>query len=235
MNRRTFLTLGGGAALGLVGGARLRAQAQAPIPYGETRLGLTDDFRDGSLYVPKKYQDGTPMPVLIMLHGLGGAASGARFTFPLAEDLGVIVVAPESRELTWGQAVPGFDDDVRYIGAAYRHVTQLLDIDPARVGLGGVSDGATYALSMGLAYGDVFNHLMIFAAGIPSPFRKKGKPKIFVGHGVEDHQMPIDETARNWVPKLKAEGYNVTYREHPGGHGVGPLASEAMEWFVYDR
>ena len=33
--------------------------------------------------------DGKPMPVLIMLHGLGGAATGARFTFPLAEELGV--------------------------------------------------------------------------------------------------------------------------------------------------
>jgi predicted esterase len=137
--------------------------------------------------------------------------------------------------LTWGQSIPGFDDDVRFIGSAYRHVTDLLDVDRTHVALGGHSDGAGYALSMGLAYGDVFNHLMIFSAGLMIPFRRKGMPQIFIAHGVSDEQMPIDKTARRYVPQLKSEKYDVTYREYEGGHGVPvPVVREAFDWFLAD-
>ena len=127
MNRRAFLALG---AAGVVGWTRQSAAAsQTDVPYGESRLGVSDDGRDGTLYVPKSYKDGTPMPVLMMLHGFAGTGQGVRYTFPLAEEFGVIVIAPESRELTWGQSAPGFDQDVRYLGPAYRQVAGMLDVD----------------------------------------------------------------------------------------------------------
>jgi phospholipase/carboxylesterase len=236
MDRRAFLSLSAAGAVGLLRSTRrleARGQPQDEIPFGQTALGLSDDGRDGLLYVPKSYEDGKPMPILVMLHGLGGSAQGIRYTFPLAEEFGVIVVAPESRDVTWGQSIPGFDADVRFIGAAYRHATDLLDVDRSLVALGGHSDGAGYALSMGLAYGDVFNHLMVFSGGIMIPFRKQGQPKIFLAHGVSDTQMPIDRTSRRFVPQLKTEGYDVTYREYEGGHGVPvPIVREAFEWFL---
>lgn len=236
MNRRGFLTLSAASALGWLHGARdahAEARAQSEIPFGESRLGLSDDGRDGMLYVPKSYRPGVPMPLLMMLHGFAGWAERVRYTFTLAEEFGVIVIAPESRGLTWGQSAPGFDADVRYLGAAYRHVEDFLDVDRSHVALGGHSDGAGYALAMGLAYGDVFNHLMVFSAGMMIPFRKQGKPQIFIAHGVDDSQMPIDRTSRRFVPQLKAEGYDVTYREYAGGHGVSqPIVREAFEWFL---
>lgn len=234
MDRRRFLTLGAASALGWPGtrNANAGARAQRDVTFGESRLGLSDDGRDGAVYVPKGYQAGAPMPLLMMLHGFGGVSQGVRYTFPLADEFGVIVIAPESRDLTWGRSAPGFDADVRYLGAAYRSVTGFLDVDRTHVALGGHSDGAGYALSMGLAYGDVFNHLMVFSAGVMAPFRKQGKPRIFIAHGLKDNQMPIDETSRRFVPPLKAEGYDVTYREYDGGHGVpAPVVREAFEWF----
>ena len=235
MDRRAFLTLGAAGTIGLLHGARTASAQAAPdkIPYGESRLNLSDDDRDGTLYVPKGYKAGVPMPLLMMLHGFSGSAQSVRYTFPLAEEFGVIIIAPESRGLTWGQSAPGFDADVKYLGAAYRHATDILDVDRAHVALGGHSDGAGYALSMGLAYGDVFNHLMVFSEGTMLPFRKKGKPRIFIAHGVDDHQMPIDRTSRLYVPELKSEGYDVTYREYEGGHGTPvPIVREGFEWFV---
>ena len=71
-----------------------------------------------------------------------GSGEGMRYMFPLAEEFGVIVIAPESRDLTWGQSAPGFDPDVRYLSAAVRQVVETLDIDPTHVALGGISDGA---------------------------------------------------------------------------------------------
>jgi phospholipase/carboxylesterase len=246
MNRRGFLRFGAAGAAGLLYGAgSARAQnapaaPQAPpdpagdgIPYGRTALGISDDGRDGTLYVPKAYRHGSPAPLLVMLHGFAGWGDEMRSTFALAEEFGVVVIAPESRDVTWGKEIPGFDADVRYIGAAYRKVAAFFDLDPNRVALAGRSDGAGYALSMGLAYGDTFNHLLIFAGGSMLPYRRQGKPKIFIAHGTEDRTMPVDVTGRRFAAQLKAEGYPVTYPEHEGGHGT-PLAvvREGLQWFV---
>jgi predicted esterase len=235
MNRREFIAIG---AIGTLGVGRATAvssstRTQGEFKYGESRLGISDDDRDGTLYVPKSYQAGTPMPVVMWLHGLAGSGEGSRSLFPLAEEFGFVVIAPESRGLTWGNEIPGFDDDVHFLGPAYRHVANLVDLDPEHVALAGVSDGAGYALSMGLAYGNVFNHLMVFAGGLMIPFRKQGKPRIFFAHGVNDSNMPIDLTARKFVPQLKADGYDVTYHEYPGGHRVPPAEiREAFKWFL---
>lgn len=247
MNRRTFLSLGTVGALGLTRGARLLAQQPTPpiqpieqipvagddIPIGKSRLGIADDERDGTVYVPKSYKKGVPMPILVMLHGFRSTAEAVRFTFPLAEEFGVIVLAPESRDVTWGQSIPGFDTDARYIGMAFRWVADVLTIDRSRVAMGGVSDGANYALNMGLAYGDTFNHLMIFSSGILAPFRKQGKTKIFLAHGTKDEQMPIDRTGRKFAAELKQDGYDLTYREYDGGHGAPiEVVRESFDWFV---
>jgi phospholipase/carboxylesterase len=236
MNRRVFLTRTAAGGVGLWQTARQAAalpDLQTDTPYGANRLRLSNDQRQGIVYVPQTYKPGVAAPLLVMLHGLGGSSQGVRYTFPLADEFGVIVLGPESRDITWGQSAPGFDRDVRYIGEAYREVTEFLDVDRTHVALGGHSDGANYALAMGLAYGETFNHLMIFSAGMMTPFRKLGKPKIFISHGINDNQMPIDRTSRRFVPQLKEEGYDVTYREYEGGHGVSSaVVREAFQWFV---
>lgn len=210
------------------------AVAQDAVPYGQTRLGISADDRDGTLYVPKSYRPGTPMPLVIMLHGFSGWGDSQRRLFALAEELGVIVLAPESRDITWGKEVPGFDQDVRYIGAAFRQVGSLVNIDFDHVALGGQSDGAGYALTMGLAYGDTFNHLIVLAGGgLIEPLRRQGKPKIFIAHGIKDATMPVDLSGRKNVAMLKKDGYDVTYREHDGGHGTPlEITREALVWFL---
>jgi poly(3-hydroxybutyrate) depolymerase len=210
------------------------AFAQDDVPYGQTRLGISDTDRDGTLYVPKSYKPGTAMPLVMMLHGFSGGGDSQRRLFALADELGFIVVAPESRDITWGKEAPGFDDDVRYLGAAFRRVGSLVNVDFDKVALGGQSDGAGYALTMGLAYGDTFNHLLIFAGGgLIEPIRRKGKPRIFIAHGVKDTTFPIDISARKNLAQLKREGYDVTYREHDGGHGTPPeVVREGILWFL---
>lgn len=205
----------------------------APIPYGKTPLGLGDGLRDGAMYVPKSYRDDTPMPVMVMLHGYSGWGDELASTFALAEEFGVVIVAPDSREVTWGRSAPGFDQDVRFIGAAFRKAAQTLNLDPERVALAGRSDGAGYALSMGLAYGDTFNHVVSIAGGLMSPVRRKGKPKVFIVHGLNDRQMPIERTGRLFQQQLKDEGYDVTYREYEGGHATPPeVVREVFAWLT---
>jgi phospholipase/carboxylesterase len=235
MNRRAFLAMGAMGAFGLARtrGLHAKARRQPEFTYGESRLGISDGERDGAMYVPKSYKPGVPMPVMMLLHGFAGSAEEARRMFPFADEFGVIIIAPESRGVAWGKLAPGFDDDVHYLGPAYRYVAGLVDIDREHVALAGVSDGAGYALSMGLAYGNSFNHVIVFAGGQMKPFRNQGKPRLFFAHGVDDTQMPVDLTARKYVPQLKAEGYDVTYHEYQGGHRVPPdEVRAAFAWFV---
>jgi len=241
MDRRSFLIFGAAGTIGLwqrsVAGLAVRnlgEGGQDKVPYGQTRLGLSDDIRDGTLYVPKSYKPGTGMPLVVMLHGFSGWGENQKRLFDLAEELGFIVLAPESRDITWGKEAPGFDEDVKYIGAAFRHVGSLVNIDFDHVALGGQSDGAGYALTMGLAYGNTFNHLIVLAGGgLIEPIRRQGKPRIFIAHGVKDTTMPIDVSGRKNVAQLKEEGYDVTYREHDGGHGTPPeITREALLWFM---
>jgi predicted esterase len=115
------------------------------------------------------------------------------------------------------------------LGRAFSHCA----VDPARVGVGGYSDGASYALSLGLANGDLFSGVLAFSPGFLAPTGQKGSPRVFVSHGTGDEWLPIDSCSRRIVPRLQSAGYEVRYREFDGGHVVPPaIAREAASWFT---
>ena len=230
MDRRRFLTLGAAAALGAVQPrAAVSAEPDAP---GQHPLGLGDADRDGLYYVPRGYKAETPAPRWVVLHGAGGTAQSAAYTFALADEFGVVIVAPDSRdERTWDGVLRNWGPDVDFIGAAVGRVARICALDRDRMSVAGFSDGASYALSFGISFGDSFGHIVAMSAGVMQPMAARGKPKIFISHGVSDAVMPIDETSRKFVPRLKALGYDVTYREYEGRHTVSaPIVREAFEW-----
>ena len=103
--------------------------------------------------------------------------------------------------------------------------------DPARVTVGGFSDGASYALSLGLANGDLFPRVLAFSPGFVISATVHGRPRFFVSHGTSDQILPIDECSRVIVPRLRSMGYDVTFREFDGRHEVPQdVAREGMRW-----
>jgi phospholipase/carboxylesterase len=207
-------------------------QQTASIVPGEHRLDL-DGGRDGVLHVPRGVQPGSPVPLAVMLHGAGGAGDAMRFTFALADECGVPVLAPDSRGRTWDVILGGFGPDVEFINAALAYAFERMAVDPARIGIGGFSDGASYALSLGMANGDLFTHVLAFSPGFIAPAGQRGKPRVFISHGTRDEVLPIDRTSRSIVPDLERRGYDVTYREYNGPHTVpADLAREAFGWFT---
>jgi predicted esterase len=225
-SRRVFLA---GAAATLV---CRPAGAREPIASGEHGLGLGSD-RDGLLYVPQGNVAGSAMPLVVLLHGAGGNGFSARTRFPLADELGFVILAPDSRdERTWDELLGAFGPDQEFIAAALQSTLTRCAIDRRRVALAGVSDGASYALSLGIGNGDIFSHLIAFSPAFVLPRQVLGKPRIFISHGTKDQVMPIETTGRDVVRRLKALRYDVTYREFDGGHTVPePIAREAFEWF----
>ena len=263
IGRRGFLKLAGGAAVGIAsagllsacqggnagGGAAgkthegrlLAAPAPPPAdakaaPPGLQRLGLGPE-RDGLLYVPPSYDAARPAPLALMLHGAGGDARGGISPFlGLAEGAGLVLLAPESRGRTWDVLVGGYGPDVEFIDRALERTFGRLAVDPERLAVGGFSDGASYALSLGLTNGDLFTHAIAFSPGFSAPAERRGKPPVFVSHGTGDEVLPIERTSRSIVPRLERMGYEVLYREFDGPHTVPEaVAREALGWFTQDR
>ena len=229
ISRREFLGAAAGAALA---GAR-RTRAAEPARFGENPLKLGSD-RDGILYIPKGYKDGTPAPLVLMFHGAGSTGRNVSYAYPIADDLGIILLAPDSRdEATWDMLVGGFGPDVEFIGAALKDTYARCSVDRKRMAIAGHSDGASYSLSLGIGTGETFGHIMAFSPGVMQPIEVHGKPRIFISHGISDQVMPIDVTSRQFVPRLKKLGYDVTYREYEGRHGVPPeVVREGFDWFA---
>ncbi|MQA29566.1 MAG: phospholipase [Luteitalea sp.] len=174
------------------------------------------------------------MPLVMVLHGAGGSGSSVSYTFSLADELGIIILGPDSRdERTWDVILTGFGPDLEFLGAAFQQTARRCAVDRRRLGIAGHSDGATMALSLGIGTGDVFGRIMAFSPGVMTPAEVRGKPRIFISHGISDSVMPIDDTSRVFVPRLEALGYDVTYREYEGRHAVPPsVVGEGFEWFV---
>ena len=85
--------------------------------------------------------------------------------------------------------------------------------------MAGFSDGASYALGVGLAFGARFSEIMAFSPGfVAQAGQSAGMPHIFVSHGRDDSVLPIARTSRRLVPALQAAGYSVHYEEFDGGH-----------------
>ena len=228
LTRRGFIA--SGAAL--FAGARRARGAEAPR-YGENPLKLGSD-RDGILYIPKGYKDGTPAPMALIFHGAGSTGRNVSYAYEIADDLGVILLAPDSRdEATWDMLVGGFGPDVEFIGAALKHTYASCSVDRSRMAIAGHSDGASYSLSLGIGTGDTFGHVLAFSPGVMTPAEVHGKPKIFISHGLSDPVMPIEVTSRTFVARLKKLGYDVTFREYEGRHGVPPaIVREGFQWFI---
>lgn len=196
---------------------RMAAPARAA---GRHVLGLRNG-RDGIVLIPRGLDPATPAPLIVGLHGAGGIASQMLdLLAPAAEARGVIVLAPESRGRTWDVIAGGYGPDVAFIDEALTTVFQLHPVDARRIAVSGFSDGASYALSLGIINGELFDHILAFSPGFLAPTQTEDTPKIFISHGVHDEVLPIGPCSRRIVPALEKAGYDVEYREFDGGHVV---------------
>jgi phospholipase/carboxylesterase len=196
-------------------------------------LGLGEG-RDGVLYVPDSAGPGAP--ILVFLHGATGSGRAhLRPVLGAADRYGVILVAPDSRSgETWDLlAERRLGPDVAFIDRVLEAVVGRVDADLGRLALGGVSDGASYALTIGLSNGDVFSSIVAFSPGFLAVPERVGQPRVFVSHGTEDRILPIDMCSRSFVPVLERAGYPVHFEEFQGGHSVPPaVADRAFRWWL---
>lgn len=219
-----------------LGSGRLHVQhvpATGPTQAG-TRTLILENGETGLLHIPTGYDVAEPTPLAILLHAEEGTAESFRGFFELADEHGIAIFAPTSTATTWDlSAFDAYGRDIEVLAAALPEVFAIVNVDPARLAIGGFADGASYALSLGLANGDLFSHVIAFTPGYVMTDEQFGQPEFFISHGTMDLYMPIAQSSRPIVEGLRAAGYSVVYEEFDGPHRIpDEISNQAFAWLA---
>jgi len=218
-------------------GVHLKARPVDNPAAGETKPGVISlDLRrrrDTLLYVPKSAPD--PAPLVLYLHGAtGNEQQGIRRLGDLAEEFGFLLLSPASQDTTWDAIHSGYGPDVKLIDQALDKVFSQRRVDSRKIAICGFSDGASYAIGLGISNGDLFRTVIAFSPGfVPAGVERNGKPRVLISHGRQDQILPFENTTGQMIPLLERAGYSVTFRQFDGPHTVPPeIARGAIEWFL---
>lgn len=190
--------------------------------------------REALLFIPVSYNNQIPARFALLLHGAGGnARHGVALLQNFADEFNIILLAPKSFYSTWDVIADQYGVDVKFIDEVLAQTFESCHIDALHFAIGGFSDGASYALSLGLTNGDLFSHIIAFSPGFMAVTKRTGNPQIYVSHGTEDRVLPIDRCSRRLVPQLERAGFKILYHEFKGEHAIPPdINREAVDWFV---
>ena len=116
--------------------ARPGQPTETVVP-GLHALGLDRD-RDALLLVPASYRTDQPAPFVLSLHGAGGDATSGLYPLrDLADEAGLILLSPASRQQTWDVIRGGYGPDVAFVDRALAAAFARCAIDPDRFAVAG--------------------------------------------------------------------------------------------------
>ena len=217
----------------------------APLATSDRRSGILTLAGGAYAYLPKGLT-GAPVPVLVALHGAGGQASTMLESYRAdADTYGFILVLPQSKGPTWDMIVdlqsrlgaemkvqPRYGRDLKALDAALADLFARVAVDPARVGIMGFSDGATYAVSVGTANPLLFHTIIAYSPGPAFPTKFDPTQRIFISHAEEDPVLPYSVT-RGLVTKLRVKKMPLMFVPFRGGHEVPKaIHAKAVAYFM---
>lgn len=238
-----FLFLGTVAVWGLVTPApalaatrsgKLETPAPAAPPANpDKRSGVLALAGGAHAYLPKG-NDGSPRPLLVAFYGAGGSPHDvlAAFRDDADRDRFVLLI-PTAKGATWDMiedlmgrygiemnVQPRYGRDLKVLDAALADLFARVAIDPARIGMIGFSNGATYALNVGLTNPQLVRTIVAFSPG-PSflPPRVDATQRIFISHGKDDPLLPYSAT-RTIVARLRGKNAALHFEPFEGKHDV---------------
>ncbi len=193
----------------------------------------------------------SPRPLIVLFHGAGMSArkflDGAKAE---ADRCGCLLLSIQSTGATWDtvalvreasknrKATPDqlFGADTGRIEQALSIALRAPDADRRAVVLAGFSDGASYALSLGLSNPAIVRGVIAFAPGFHlEPAAINPKQRLFIAHSPTDRILSFERTRDDTVASLTRAGFDISFRQFEGGHRVDrALLSEGVD-FVLGR
>ena len=215
----------------------LEARPGSGARVGLFRSGEADARGGFDLYVPESHDGSEDWPLVVALHG--GSGNGSDFLWSWlreARSRRFLLLSPTSSGSTWSLNAP--ERDARALREMVRWVGSEWGLDPERVLLTGLSDGATMSLLVGLGSDSPFTHLAP-VSGVLHPMnfgngnleRARDKP-IYLVHGALDWLFPV-ALAREAARVLEEAGARLVYREIEDLSHTYPREENAriIEWF----
>ena len=221
----------------------LRIDHQSPEPLDEPPpTGFVWVERGPSravLLVPEKIDPDRLYPLITVLHGAGRQDEAlAKACRDEPDRRQALFLTPRSVSPTWDLIVGSDRVDLDFLEYAYDLIYRRYPIHPRRQALLGYSDGASYALSVGLSNPHVFSDVMGWAAGFklvdPNAMRAGApRPRVLLEYGTHDPLFPFEMIALPMRDELRRLGYEVEFRVDKGGKHwpSSDFQPEALDWF----
>ncbi len=204
---------------------------EVPIEWGDHRA---------VLLTPSAIDPQRRYPLITVLHGAGRqdemlvkACRGE----PDARN--ALFLVPRSIQPTWDLITGGGRPDLDFIEFAYDLIYRRYPVDERRQAMIGYSDGASYALSIGLSNPQIFRAVMAWAAGFVAyddtfVTEDDPKPDVLLEYGTHDEVFPFDQVALPMRASLVEAGHRVEFRVDEGGRHwpSGYFQREALDWFA---
>ena len=208
-----------------------------------------------ALFTPDEVDPERSYPLLTVLHGAGRQDEMLIKGWKAeAEQRQAFVLIPRSFYMTWDLIAMGMQGargpspegdepasdrpDLDFLEYAYDLIYRRYPIDPSRQALVGYSDGASYAVSVGLTNPDLFRAVMAWAAGfaaLEESVLEPGTPRphVFVEYGTHDELFPYERVALGMKQQLEELGCDLVFQTDEGGrHWPSPtFQEEALDWF----
>jgi predicted esterase len=194
----------------------------------------------GYLLTPSVLEPGASYPLVVVLHGAGRQDEMlARAYASEADRRRAFFFVLRSLRPTWDLIAGGDGEDLDFLGWALAWIDSRYPTDASRRALVGYSDGASYALAVGLSNPRAFAAVMGWAAGFLAIDAHNlapddPRPRVLLEHGTQDQIFPFDQVAVPLRDALGRLGYDVTFRVDEGGiHWPSPeFQTAALDWFL---
>ncbi|HEX6218825.1 MAG TPA: hypothetical protein VFZ35_06085 [Sphingomicrobium sp.] len=209
--------------------ARPHSEAADSLPAGITPVG-----KGAYAYRPAPAGTGRP-GLLVLFHGAGGDARRFIELFRAEADRrNLVLLSIQSTGSTWdvvarnardtwnvGRAMPVLAPgaDARKVNAALAALFRRVPVDPGRIIATGFSDGASYALSLGLGNDPLFTGIIALAPGFAAESPPGRRQRIAIAHGRNDRVLSYSR-AQQLAEDLRNRGYPLEFLSFDGGHGV---------------
>lgn len=188
-------------------------------------------------------------PLLVLLHGAGHRQAEMVEHFEAeADQRGIVLLAPDSRGISWDKVLDpeaplsvdspianeqshsfGRTPDADRVEKAIASLASIVGVDRSRTVLAGFSDGATFALAMGMSRAYPFAAVIAWSPGIAIRTQEPARGRrVLVSHGREDPVLKFDVTCGEIVPLVKSEGAELTFLPFDGGHDAPVWIKEAF-------